>query len=632
MQGQFTRRKFLVRSGIGAGALLAPGLARATSSSGSAATAIVNGRVITAAGRPVQQAIAIGRDGRIMRTGSNADVRRLVGRNTDVVSADGGTVIAGIHDGHAHPMYAGLEALNPSLGDGVYTVPELQAVLTGFLEDSADQEPDGWLQVADWNPVGLLPTGTVAHRQYLDPLPTARPIALSGSDGHNTWVNSRALELAGIDAGTADPPGGEIVRDADGPTGLLKDTAQELVTAVIPEPEWEVQLAAMTDAFAFMAASGITSCTDAWVDPWQLDAYAELAGRKALHQRIIASLLIPEELIGSPREAVAWAKGLARAYRGIPRVRFGTVKVFMDGVIEFPAQTAALLEPYLDANGVPTDNYGELYIDGETMGALTTAFDARGWQVHAHAIGDAGARAALDGYQAAKRANGRRDNRHTIAHLQLVHPDDYPRFARLGVIPDMQLQWAVRDVYTIDALEPYLGPERHRRLYPAGSLLAAGAPLAGGSDWPVDPLYPWNQVQTAIDRIGLYGEGGPLYAEQGIGRLDSLRMHTAGTAFQMHQERSTGTLQRGKYADLVVLDRDLTRVPVSEIKDAQVRLTLLGGRPTYDADSPAGRRLLRRSERAGAVAAASAAAKIGRPPKKRCPCVRREPGTVRAGA
>ncbi len=273
----------------------------------------------------------------------------------------------------------------------------------------------------------------------------------------------------------------------------------------------------------------------------------------------------------------------------------------MDGVIEYPAQTAALLKPYTDADGNPTDNYGDLYYDAATLGAFTTEMDAAGWQVHAHAIGDGAVRAALDGYQIARGANGNKGNRHTIAHLQLVHPNDYPRFAELNVVPCMQLQWATRNVWTMEALLPYIGEKRHARMYPAHSLLQAGAALSGGSDWPVDPLFPWNQVQSAIDRVGLYGEGAPLGADEGISRRRSLLMHTRGTAYQLHAEESTGTVEVGKQADLVMLDRDITTCPVSEIKDAIPQLTMVGGNMTFDLSTTTGRSTRRSMESAAAA-------------------------------
>lgn len=616
MTNGISRRNFLTgtaAAGLGAAAagLSLPSAAHA--GGGQAATVIYNGRVFVGDNaNTICSAVAIGRDGRIMALGRRNSLRRLIGYSTDLVDARGGTVMAGIHDGHVHPHYAGLRAMNPSLDDAQFTIPELQATLQGFLDDSADKEPDGWLVVESWNPVGLLPQGTVADKKYLDALDTSRPIILRGSDGHNSWVNSRALDIAGIVKDFPEnPEGGVIVRDADGnPTGLLKDAAQDLVTKLIPEPTWEEMLTAFAWAFAQMAAGGITSCLDAWVEDWQLDAYAELAARGQLPQRVTAALLAGPDQIAAPRDTLAWAKELAATYGSVPGLHMGTMKVFMDGVMEYPAQTAALLEPYLDENGKPTDNYGELYVDGRAMGKFAKVLDRGGWQVHAHAIGDAAVRAALDGYAIARRANGRRDNRHTIAHLQLVHPDDYPRFARLGVIPDMQLQWATRNVWTEEALEPYIGPERHARLYPARSLVRACARIAGGSDWPVDPLYPWNQVQSAIDRFGLYGEGSPLYPEEGLTRFQSLRMHTRGTAFQLHQEHKTGTLEVGKHADLVVLDQDITCGPVSEIKDSVPQLTMVKGRPVFDASSSTGRAIMRSAAAKAATARAIGAGRL----------------------
>ena len=613
MTSSVSRRSFLAgagAAGVGAAATLAPGIAAAAS--GTASTIIYNARVFVGDRRnTIDSAIAIGRNGRILATSDYGRMSEYRGKNTQLVNAGGATVMAGLQDGHVHPMYAGLGSLNPSLDDAEISIPDLQAYLTALLEASVDQEPDGWLVVQYWNPVGLLPQGTVADKKYLDSLPTARPIALSGSDGHNTWVNSRALQIAGIDQNTPDPSGGVIVRDRTGEaTGLLKDTAQELVRPYFPEPTWEEMLGSFEWAFDQMAAGGVTSVFDAWVEPWQLGAYAELIAAGRISQRIRPGLLVPEALLSDPAAALAWAKRKATKFAGIPRVTFGSVKVFMDGVIEYPSQTAALIDPYLDENGDPTDYRGELYIKRRAMGRLSTAFDAAGWQVHAHAIGDLAVRTALDGYEIARRRNGARGNRHTIAHLQLVHPDDYDRFAALDVIPDMQLQWASRNVWTMEALRPYIGAARHKRMYPANSLLQAGARLAGGSDWPVDPLYPWNQVQTAIDRYGLYGEVRPLHIRQGISRLQSLLMHTSGTAYQLHQEKTTGTLQAGKKADLVMLDRDITTCDVSEIHLATPQLTMVGGEAVFDASSASGRATSRRAQRAAKAAEIGSAGRL----------------------
>ncbi len=628
-----TRRRFLgaaAATGVGAAAVAAPALTgTATASDTKAATIIRNARVFVGDdGNTVAEAVAISPEGRILAVGTNREVQSHAGYATEDVDGRGGTVMSGIHDGHVHPMYAGLRSLNPSLDDAELSAADLQDVLTTFLADPAfGSEPDSWLTVEAWNPAGT-PSDTLPHKDILDALATARPIALSGSDGHNTWVNSKALQIAGIDQNTPDPTGGEIVRDNNGEaTGVLKDAAQGLVTQYIPEPTPEEMYDAFVSAFAQMAAGGITTVLDAWVEPWQLDFYAAMAENGHLTTRTFPALLAADRNVNHPHRYLAKVKELAATYGAVPRLHFGNIKIFMDGVIEYPAQTAALLRPYLDADGNPTDNFGDLYFDAEALGRFTRVFDAAGWQVHTHAIGDGAVRAALDGFEIARKANGNRRKRHTIAHLQLVHPADYGRFAELNVVPTMQLQWATRNVWTMEALLPFIGEKRHARMYPAKSMLDAGAPLAGGSDWPVDPLYPWNQVQTAIDRMGLYGEESPLGIHEAISRRASLRMHTRGTAYQLHQDKKTGTVEVGKLADLVVLDRDVSTCPVSEIKDSVPQLTLVGGKATFDITTASGR-----SARRAIDAAMATKGAVGRVRHDKlggrhngCPCTTSQP-------
>ena len=241
--------------------------------------------------------------------------------------------------------------------------------------------------------------------------------------------------------------------------------------------------------------------------------------------------------------------------------------MFLDGVMEYPAQTAAMLAPYLDEDGRPTDNRGDLYVKPARRSASwprrSTALD---WQVHSHAIGDRAVRVALDGYAQARTANGDRGLRHTITHLELVHPSDYGRFAELGVVASMQLQWALRNAFTLASLQPYIGQERFRRLYPAASLARAGAVLAGGSDWPVDPLRPFTQIATAVDRTGPDADRPPLGRRRGADPRPVPAHAHRGSAYQLHHGNS-GTVPRpGRRADLIVLDRDITRVPVKEIR------------------------------------------------------------------
>ncbi|MEV7238438.1 amidohydrolase [Streptomyces sp. NPDC051020] len=603
MTSSFARRTVLAAGAaglVGAAAVPAAAAQRGAAHRSAAALVIHNARVFTGlpGARPVD-AVAVGRDGRILATGRGRALRRLAGRDTEIVDARGATVMSGIHDGHVHPLGAGERSLRPSLEGAETTAEQLLAILTGFLKDTPGQEPDGWLVVSDWNPVGLLPQGTLPHHSLLDALPTRRPIALLGADGHNAWVNARALQIAGITAATPDPVGGKIVKGPDGkPSGVLKDDAQDLVTRHIPEPSEAELVAACSRVLAQVAASGVTTMMDAAVGQSQLTTYQALAKAGKLPQRIVPAIRIDTDLAKDPAAALAHARGLQRAFRDVPGLRFGMIKVFLDGVIEYPAQTAALLEPYLDGSGRPTDNRGELYVSGQDYGRLTAAFNRAGWQMHAHGLGDRAVRTALDGYAYARRTTGLRDNRNTIAHLQLVDPADLGRFAALDVVACMQLQWAEQDTWTMEALLPYIGPERHRWMYPARSLERHGARLSGGSDWPVDPLQVWNQIRTAIDRTGAQGDG-PLYRElEGLSRTSALRMHTYGTAWQLRMDRLTGTVRPGLAADLIVLDRDVTTCPVADISDTRVELTLMGGRVVHDAHSSAGRAAVARLDRA----------------------------------
>ncbi|MEU8434929.1 amidohydrolase [Streptomyces sp. NPDC029216] len=596
MTSSVSRRGLLAAAGAaGAAGLLGAGAAGASAAParGPAALVVHGARVFTGTpgGAPVT-AVAVGRDGRILAVGGDAQVRRLAGRDTEVVDGRGATLMSGIHDGHVHPLGAGDRSLRPSLEGAETTAAELTEILTGFLADTggAGAEPDTWLVVEDWNPVGLLPAGTLPHHALLDALPTRRPVVLVGGDGHNLWASRRALDIAGITAATPDPPGGRIVKDADGqPSGVLKDDAQDLVKRHVPAPTRAELVEACARALGQAAASGVTTMMDALAGRHELELYQALSAAGRLPQRIVPAIRLDVEQTKDPAASVAYARGLEREFRGVAGLRFGTVKVFLDGVIEYPAQTAALLEPYLDGAGRPTGNRGELYTSAADYGRLTAAFNAIGWQMHAHGLGDRAVRTALDGYEAALRVTGRRDLRNTVAHLQLVDPADLPRFARLGVAACMQLQWATADIWTMEALLPYIGPERHRRMYPARSLERAGARLTGGSDWPVDALQVWNQLRTAIDRQGAYGAGALHPELESLSRTSTLRMHTLGTAWQLRQDALTGTVERGKAADLVLLDRDVTRCPVADISGTQVRMTLVGGKVVHDAGSAAGR-------------------------------------------
>lgn len=575
-------------AGTGAtGAALALGgrttLARSLrAAAGSPAVVIHGGRVWSGAGPVIDGAVAIGSDGLIVAVGPDAEVQALVGSSTQLIDAAGATVMPGLVDGHVHPLGAAADALDQSLEDAALTTDELLGWLQEMLDETADEEPDGWLSVQMWNPTQ--PSDNIPHRRFLDSLQTARPIILNGSDGHNSWVNSRALEIAGITSST-EHAGGEIVMDDDGPTGLLKESAQRLVRQHIPEVSPAELAASEAAMFALLASQGVTTFLDAAGGAGSMATYAGHLDAGTLLQRAAVNFTVGDELLTDP-EAALEAALAARGDHGGQRLWMPSIKVFIDGVIEFPSQTAALLEPYVITDGKGDDYRGELYLDAVQMGALCSTFAAAGWQVHTHAIGDAAVRTTLDGYEAAIAAVPDADLRHTIAHLQLVDPDDIARFGALGVLASMQLHWAVRDEYTVDAVERHIGSARHRWLYPAASIQAAGGIVCGGSDWPVDVLNPWNQVQTAVDRVGDFSTDGiPLYPEEGLTLDASLAMHTIRSAYQLHIEELTGTLEPGKAADLIVLDRDLGAVDVSEVSSTQVRYTFVDGQVVHDESS-----------------------------------------------
>jgi predicted amidohydrolase YtcJ len=316
---------------------------------------------------------------------------------------------------------------------------------------------------------------------------------------------------------------------------------------------------------------------DAFVTPAEAAVWRKLYDTSKLPMRVRMAIYIADPSDDSD-EAVARLVAASKAGDANPDfLHSGVVKVFADGVMEYPAQTAALLEPYLDKDGKPTNHAGELYFDPQRFASLVTKLDAAGLAVHIHAIGDRAVRASLDAFAAARAANGDKDNRHQIAHLQLVDPADFPRFKELGVLADFQLEWAKREPATEGPLEPCLGPERYRYLYPAGSLHRAGATIIGGSDWDVSSYNPFRAFQTAVTRAGGKGQR-PLNIDERIPLATAIDAYTINAAYAMKQDKTTGSLEAGKRADLVVLDRDILTIDPENIQDTKVLATYLDGR------------------------------------------------------
>ncbi len=579
------------RSFVKGGAAMAAGLALglpprwAAARRGTSADVVLrNGRVHTLAGSSGSEAVAIS-DGTITYVGSNAGADALAGAGTEVIDLKGRMVMPGIHDGHMHPLSGGLVLTQPSLNYRQLNLQQFVAAIRKLLARSTQEEPDGWLVVELWDATAM---DRLPSKEDLDALETARPILVIALDGHIALANSRALELAGVDATTPDPPGGEIRRGPGGePTGILLDNAIGLVLDKVPPLTTEQNARALAKALEVMAEQGITSFLEVSAGEEELGALALLSDQGGLTARPSIAIYGDSELAADPAGLVAHAEQMRATY-GRPDLEIRTVKLFFDGVIEYPTQTAALLKPYLvnkgteeDPKWVPGKSKGPTYFKQRVANAAIAALDAAGWQVHVHAIGDRAVRSALDAFEHTRGVNGASDNRHTICHLELVHPKDFERFAQLGVLPSFQMQWAERDSYTVERLKNYLGAKRWRHLYPSGSLHRAGALLCGGSDWPVDPLLPFRQIEIAVNRTAdeVYaGDPDPLFAKQGLKLRQAIAMHTRNSAFQLHQEQLSGRIREGFTADLAVLDRDLLSVPLKKVSKTKVEMTFVGGR------------------------------------------------------
>jgi hypothetical protein len=509
-----------------------------------ASLVFVNGAVFTAdAARSWCRALAVER-GRIVAVGSDREISEHIGPATYVVDLGGRLLVPGFQDAHCHPITSGLELLGLAML-GIETRSESLAAIAGYVASQPDKE---WILGGGWS-MGAFPRGTPL-REDLDAIVPDRPVFLTNRDGHGAWVNSRALEIAGVDDRTPDPPDGRIERRPDGsPSGTLQEGAMALVQRHQPpttESEWR---AALEAGQRYMLDLGITGWQDASVESDVEDAYRWAAANGKLRARVVGSLWWERDRGAEQIEELTERRGV------IGRFSPTTVKLMLDGVAE--NLTASMLEPYLDEAGRPSERRGIDFIDPDRLGAFVAALDAAGFQCHFHAIGDRAVRNALDAVAAARRANGWNDLRHHVAHIQVIHPDDLARFRRLGVAANAQPLWAQHEEYQRDLTIPFLGEPRWRWQYPFASLIRNGAQLAIGSDWSVSSADPWKILEVAVRRIDPENRGAdPFLPEERLDLPAALTAATAGSAWVNHLDQVSGTIEPGKLADLVVADRD----------------------------------------------------------------------------
>jgi predicted amidohydrolase YtcJ len=529
---------------------------------------LTGGAVYTADdARTVAEAVAIS-GGRIAAVGPAAELARLAGPSTRVVRLEGRTVLPGFQDAHLHPLEGGLLAFVCNLHE-TSSADECLAEIVRYAAANPERE---WITGDGWS-MDFFPGGN-PDKARLDAVVPDRPVYLSNRDGHTAWVNSRALELAGIGGSTPDPPDGRIERDDGGePSGALHEGAKTIVEDILPltsQAEWEQ---ALLNAQAELHALGITAWQDAVVTDETLPAYVAVAGRGLLTMRVEGNLLWRRSLGEEQVEELVDMRGQGP----LGRLRIRGAKIFADGVLE--NFTGALLEPYEGS-----DNRGLSMHEPEELARMVTLLDAQGFQVHLHTIGDRAVRESLDAIEAAQRANGRRDARHHLAHVQLVHTDDQPRFAALGVVANIQTYWACASRYVNELTLPFIGENRARYHYPFRSLQRAGAALACGSDWTVSTANPLPQIEVAVTRVEHPSrETEPLLPEEALDLETAVAAFTRGSAYVNFLEDETGTIEPGKLADLVVLDRDLFDRGAGPVGDARVLLTLVEGEAVYDA-------------------------------------------------
>lgn len=542
-----------------------------------------NAKVYTAEpGQPLQQAVAV--DGEtIVAVGSDTAVLRLKTTGTQLIDLGGKVLMPGLLDSHSHAIKGGLQLALADLAGVQIPLDELEQRLRQWRDDGKARRGEflsvGGLPPTYWDDIAALEQ-RFNHGEWAD-----QPILFAANDMHTGWANRAMLARAGIDASTLAALPAEarntIGRHPDGsPNGFLVDASLYPVTDLLPALTHDTLMKAGRLALDRYRQLGVTG----WMDPLAnelpgadvnndslgvLPVYKALADNGELTAHV-AALLMADSKAG-PADLDQLDK-VRQQFIGVRNLTLPGIKVFADGVAEMPAQSAAMLEPYKNSG-----QRGELLLDPARFGALVSAADARGWLVHVHAIGDRAVRVALDGVAQARRERSS-GIPHSITHLQMVNPKEYPRFRQLDVIASMQLYWASADAANLELVKPYVNAMAFLHTFPARSLLKQGATIAGASDWPISTPDPWQAIYQAISRKG---PKGVLNADEALDRQAMFQAYTLNAARAMRLERQVGSLAAGKQADMIVLDRDVLTVGPEALRDTQVLQTWFAGKRIY---------------------------------------------------
>lgn len=540
---------------------------------------LVNGKIFTAnAQQPYAEAVSI-RDGKIVAVGSRREVNASVGAGAQVVDLGGKTLLPGLIDSHIHAVMGGVGLLSADAEDGIADVPALEAFVA--QAKSSGRGMSGDVLVVTGIPLAIWSQNAALNARFNSGAYANQPLYLGGMDGHTGWSNLALRKRAGLNkAFIAKLP--EDKRKYYGlesdltPNGFGVDEGLEIVQKQIPEPDAAKNLAGGRAAVAYLHSLGITSWLDPMVDASILEAYRSLAAAGELTAHVAALPVVKPDDPNSFKAALA----LRAKYNNIPGVTLPGVKVFADGVVEYPSQSAAMTAPYTN-----TGKHGDLLFKPENFAKLCIEADKQGLIVHTHAIGDLAVHESLNGYEAARKANGNSGVPHTITHLQFVRSEDIDRFKQLGVLASYQLLWAELSVDTVDLIKPYVAADIYPWQYPARSMLDAGAVIAGASDWNVSTPDVFKGMYQAETRRG---PKGVLDANQDMPRLAMLYAYTINAARAMRQEAAVGSIEPGKAADFVLVDRDVLTVPAEEMRDTRILWTMAGGKWVYrDKELPA---------------------------------------------
>ncbi|MFO7733108.1 MAG: amidohydrolase [Candidatus Aminicenantes bacterium] len=531
---------------------------------------IVNARVYTVdAARPWAEAVAV-REGRILAVGTTKAVSRHKASETLVIDAGGRLVLPGMMDGHVHFVGGSTSLAKVDLA-GTKSVAEIQERIRAFARENPEAS---WVQGRGWMYAAF--PGNMPHKKFLDEIVPDRPAFMSCADGHTTWVNSRALAVAGVGRDTKDPLNGTIVRDEAGePTGALLEEAASLVSRHIPRPTEEETLAALRRGLSEAARLGVVRAHGMGGEFEALDLLDRLKRQGELTIRLSVSMWVDPP---GPADEDWKAYENARAKFDDDWLSLGGIKLMLDGVID--SGTGAMLDPYENQRG----NRGQLFWEPEAFKKAVAAFNAKGLQVSTHAIGDAAVRLTLDAYEEAALAAGNPDVRNKIEHAEDIAEADIPRFGRLGVIASFQPLHANPEPTWMGTWIANVGPEREQRAFPWKAVLDGGGRLTFGSDWPVVTLSPWPGLQVAVTRKDLdgYPEGGWVPRHK-VTLEEAVYAYTMGGAYAMHREKDEGSIEAGKLADLIMIDRNIFEIAPREISGTEVLLTMVGGRVVHDA-------------------------------------------------